>query len=153
MSARWKEYVVLLVDLQRAFFREGNQAAFPEFPANIQRLLATCRAEGIDLVHVRSRFRRDKSDWMPKFRQRQGIPCIEGSEGEEALPFAAEREGEYVLYKQTFDAFLLPDTPALLRETQKEFVLVAGLVTRICVFHSTVSSSTRRLLTPWMRRP
>ncbi|MFT5366340.1 MAG: nicotinamidase-related amidase [Candidatus Latescibacterota bacterium] len=141
MSDKWKDYVLMLIDLQSAFYPEGTQAAFPELPANVERVVATCRTEGIDIIHIRSRFRKDKSDWMPKYKKGNSIPCIEGSEGIKVLPFAKELRGEPVLYKQTFDAFLLPDTAELIQKINKRLVIIAGLVTKTCVFHATLSSS------------
>ena len=141
MTDFWKDYAVLLIDFQKTFYANETRALFPELPGNVERLLATCRGVGIDVIHIRSRFREDRSDWMPKYRVGNSIPCIEGSEGGETLVFAEEREGESVLFKKTFDAFLLPDTVDLIRQMEKRFVLTAGLVTETCLFHSTVSSS------------
>jgi nicotinamidase-related amidase len=140
----WSHFALLLVDVQRSFYPEGGRPDFPDYAANVARLLALCRAEGLEVIHVRSRFRSDKSDWMLMYRLRVPVshhPCVAGGEGEEPLPFAAEEPGEPVFYKQTFDALHAPDLVRYLRENDKRVLLVAGLVTSICVFFTAASAA------------
>jgi nicotinamidase-related amidase len=68
-------------------------------------------------------------------------PCVAGHEGEEPLSFAAREPGELVVYKQIFDALHTPDLVGYLRENDKRVILVAGLVTSICVFFTAASAA------------
>ncbi len=136
----WGPFAVLLIDVQRDFWPEELAERFPHFPANVARLLDFCRGQGVEIVHLRASFKPDMSDWMPTYKLRGSIPCVEGTEGVETLPFALEEPGELVIVKQTFDGFHNPETLRHLRDEGKRFVLTAGLVTSVCVLLTTVSA-------------
>jgi nicotinamidase-related amidase len=142
----WDRFALLLIDVQRDFWSERLAPSFPDFPANVARLLALCRRERLEVIHVRASFKPDMSDWMPKYRLRGRIPCVEGTEGVETLPFAMEKPGEVVIVKQTFDAFHNPNLLPYLRRNGKRFLLTAGLITSTCVFLTTASAAQLGLL-------
>ncbi len=136
----WSPFVLLLIDLQRDFWSQRVAEHFPEFPDNVQRLLALCREEGIEVVHLRAHFKADRSDWMPRYKLRGRIPCVEGTPGIETVPFALELPGEKVIAKHTFDGFHSPPLLPYLRERGRRFVLTAGLMTSTCVLLTTASA-------------
>jgi nicotinamidase-related amidase len=147
-SARdWRPFALLLVDVQRDFWSGDVATAFPDFPANVVRLLSCCRAEGIDVVHLRARFRPDGSDWMVNARLRGRTPCIDGTPGAETLAFAHEWPGEAVIVKHTWGGFHSPELSAHLRHQGKRFLLIAGLVTSVCVLFTAASAAQRGFLT------
>lgn len=143
----WELFALLLIDAQRDFWSEKMVEYFPDFPANVARLLALCRGEGLEVVHLRACFKPDMSDWMPKYRLRRRIPCVEGTTGAETLAFAVEKPGERVIVKQTFDGFHTSDLLPYLQERGKRFLLTAGLVTSTCVFLTTASATQLGFLT------
>jgi nicotinamidase-related amidase len=143
----WRPFALLLIDAQHDFWPQPLAAAFPAFPENVARLLALCRAEGIDVVHLRTRFRPDGSDWLVPARLRGRAPCVDGSPGAETLPFAHERPGEAVIAKQTWDGFQAEQLPAHLANRGTRFLLIAGLVTSVCVLFTAAAAAQRGLLT------
>jgi nicotinamidase-related amidase len=143
----WRPFAVLLIDAQSDFWSESVAAAFPAFPNNVSRLLSFCRATGIEVIHLRARFRPFGSDWMVNARLRGRIPCVEGTPGAETLDFARELPVEAVFVKQTWDGFQRPALAAHLRENGKRFLLVAGLVTSVCVLFTAASAAQGGFLT------
>jgi nicotinamidase-related amidase len=143
----WRPFALLLIDVQRDFWPETVAAAFPAFPANVARLLACCRDEGVDVVHLRARFRPDGSDWLVNARLRGRIPCVEGTPGVDTLPFAREHPGEAVVTKRSWDGFQTAELPAYLQDRGKRFLLLAGLVTSVCVLFTAASAAQRGFLT------
>ena len=137
----WDAFALLLIDVQYDFWPMEIAEHFPNFPARVTSLLKLCRAEGIDVIHLRASFEPDMSDWMVKYKLRGRIPCIAGTPGIDTLPFAIEANGETVIIKQTFDGFLTPDLLPLLRQRGKRFLLTAGLVTSTCVFLTTTTAA------------
>jgi nicotinamidase-related amidase len=135
-------YALLLVDAQKDFWPEKLANLYPDFPNHISNLLSLCREYGIDIIHVRASFKGDMSDWMPRYRIRKRIPCVEGTEGSEVLPFANELPSERIFTKQTFDSFHHPSLLTYLQERKKRFLMIAGLVTSTCVLF-TASSATQ----------
>lgn len=142
----WHRFVLLLIDVQWDFWPEETAKAFPHFPSNVEGLLEYCRSSDLDIVHVRAEFEPDGSDWMAPYRAKGEIPCVRGTPGAEALPFASERDDEPVLRKQTFDAFLQPDLLTRLHRARKSFILVAGLETSVCVLFTAASAVQRGFL-------
>ncbi len=143
----WEAFALLIIDMQYDFWPMEIAEHFPNFPARITSLLKFCRAEGIDVIHLRASFKPDMSDWMLKYKLRGRIPCIAGTPGIETLPFAVEVPGETVIIKHTFDGFLTPELFPLLRQRGKRFLLTAGLVTSTCVFLTTTSAAQSGFLT------
>ena len=105
----WSRFALLLIDVQEDFWTEDLARSFPSFPEKVAQLLSLCRAEGLEVIHLRASFKPDMSDWMPTYKLRGSIPCVEGAAGVETLPFALPRPGETVILKQTFDGFHSPD--------------------------------------------
>lgn len=143
----WSPWVLVLIDVQKDFWTPDHERAFPSFPQQIQDLLALCRHHGIEVVHVHSRFRADRKDWMPTYKTRGRIPCIEGTGGDAVVPFAAPAPGEAVFVKQTFDAFQQPELASHLRTREKRIVLTAGLETSYCVLLTSAGASQKGFLT------
>jgi len=146
-SKPWASWVLILIDVQKDFWTPDHKRAFPDFPHRISDLLALCRQQGIEVVHVHSRFRVDRSDWMPTYKTRGRIPCIEGTGGDAVLPFAAPEADESTFIKQTFDAFQRPEVTSHLRTRGKGIVLTAGLETSYCVSLTAAGASQQGFLT------
>jgi len=142
----WGQFALLLIDVQRDFWPERIAQSFPDFPANLARLLTFCRSEGLEIVHLRASFAPDMSDWMPTYKLRGRIPCVQGTAGVKTLPFALDKPGEKVIIKQTFDGFHNAELLRYLQEKRKRFVLTAGLVTSVCVFLTTASATQKGFL-------
>jgi nicotinamidase-related amidase len=142
----WGQFALLLIDAQKDFWTEERAENFAHFPTNVVRLLTLCRTEGIEVVHLRSSFEPDMSDWMPKYKLKGWIPCVQGTVGVETLPFALDNPGETVITKQTFDGFYNPELLRYLRQERKRFVLTAGLLTSVCVFLTTASAAQNGFL-------
>lgn len=143
----WTPFALILVDVQHDFWTERRQAAHPDFPARVEKLLASARERRIHIVHVRGAFEADGSDWMPRHRLLGEVPCVRGTAGIEPLPCARERPGEPVFFKQSFGGFALPKLEPHLRERGVRFVLVAGLVTSVCVLSTAIGAAERGFLT------
>ena len=146
ISRNWDSFALLLIDVQKDFWKGEMSQTFADYEKHVRQLLHMCRYEGIDVVHVRARFQKDESDWMVRYKSLDEIPCIEGTPGVEIFPVAAEIPGEFVIYKQSFDGFHKPALPAYLEKNQKRFVLVAGLVTSVCVFLTAATAAQRGYL-------
>jgi nicotinamidase-related amidase len=143
----WDQFALLLIDVQNDFWSQQMAKIYPDFPRNITTLLNFCRSENIEVIHLRASFKADMSDWMPKYILRERIPCVQGTGGDEVLPFAKENAGEKVIYKQTFDGFQNPELFQYLKQKNKRFVLTAGLVTSTCVLFTTTSAMQKGFLT------
>lgn len=142
----WSDYALLLIDVQEDFWPAGMDGKFPHFKDRVAALLSTCRAEKLDVLHIRATFQPDGSDWMARYRLRGSLPCITGTPGAAPMACALELPGEPLLYKHAFDSFTNPEVDAWLKAHGKRYVLVAGLVTAVCVLLTGMSASQRGYL-------
>jgi len=116
-------WTLVLIDLQNDYFPGGrNPLAGPvEAARNAGRLLERARSLGRPVFHVRHLAAPD----APFFR-----PGTEGSEIHEAV---RPRAGEPVVEKRFPNAFRETDLLARLRQTGAERLVVAGMMTHMCV--------------------
>ena len=142
----WSPFALLLIDVQKDFWTSEMQTAFPDFGENVTRLVELCRREGIDIVHLRATFKKDKSDWMVRYLFQDSIPCVAGTAGAQHFDFADDVGDEPVIIKQTFDGFLNPALAERLEAAGKRYLLVAGLVTSVCVLLTAAAAAQRGYL-------
>ena len=137
----WQSFALLLVDVQHDFWSDQLATDFPTFQQNTVELLRFCRQVGIEVIHLREVFRPDKTDWLPRYLLRGRSPCVRGTKGAGVLDFAAEQPGEKVIEKQTQNGFHSPELVPYLHSKDKRFLLVAGLVTSVCVVFTATSAA------------
>ena len=144
-----EQIALVLIDIQKDFWEPifGDQS-FELFPENIAKLLSISREKGFHIIHVRSVFQPDRSDWMLFYRPkgRGQIPCIAGTEGTEFTEFAEPMGGEKILEKQTFDSFIDTELDEHLQSRGIKTVLIAGLETSVCVLFTANSAYQRKYL-------
>ncbi|HTP28777.1 MAG TPA: cysteine hydrolase [Anaeromyxobacteraceae bacterium] len=138
----WQDFALLLVDVQKDFWSADLEKAFPQFHQNMEHLLRFCRESGIEVIHLREVFNdTDRSDWLPRYRMRGRSPCVRGTPGAGPLEEAAELPGEKIIEKQTQNGFHSVELLPYLCSKNKRYVLVAGLVTSVCVALTATSAA------------
>jgi len=145
-AGQWDLFALILIDVQKDFWTEAMPIGFPDFESNVASLLSLCRSQDIDVVHLRAQFKKDKSDWMPRYRLSDDIPCIEGRAGARVFEYGAAQGDEPVFIKQAFDGFLTDELQAWLNDNGKQYLLMAGLVTSVCVLFTAAAASQRGYL-------
>jgi nicotinamidase-related amidase len=144
-----KQVATILIDIQKDFWEPmSKDLDLASFPQNVEKLLSFSREHDFHIVHVKSVFQPDRSDWMLFYRPegRGQIPCIDGTEGIEFADFAKPLEGEKIIEKKTFDAFVNTSLDDYLIALGVKVVLIAGLETSICVLFTANSAYLRRYL-------
>ena len=140
----WDPFAILLIDVQEDFWPASTAAAFPAFPGRVTELLALARGCGIDVIHLHAQFKADRSDWMIRYKAGdRKLPCIEGTPGARVLSCAAPEPGERIIVKQSFDGFCNGALEQTLQAGKKRFLLVAGLITSVCVLLTAASAAQR----------
>jgi nicotinamidase-related amidase len=62
--------------------------------------------------------------------------AIKGTKGAEIVEELKPEEGDYVIYKRKYSAFVGTDLNLILRELKIERLILTGVVTDICVLHT-----------------
>ena len=144
-----EQIALVLIDIQKDFWDPmSGDSTFKDFPENVAKLLSLSREKCFNIVHIRSVFQPDRSDWMLFYRPegRGQTPCIAGTEGVEFSEFAKPLEGEKIVEKKTFDAFIGTNLDRYLQSHSIMTLLVAGLETSVCVLFTANSAYLRNYL-------
>ena len=144
---------LLLIDIQPEWYSQSHiSKLFPKLPQNISNLLEVCRQlPNIDVVHIRALYsksnnninKEDWSKWIETFEELnpEKQTQIDGTINVES--FAKEIGDEKLFLKPTFDAFLGTDLEKYLKEKNIQRVLIAGLITSVCVQATACSAFLR----------
>lgn len=115
---------LILVDIQRDYF-PGGRMAQPDAENAGRRaaeLLARCRAASMPVIHVRHESIRPGSTFF-----------LPGTEGADIHPLVAPLPGEPVVTKNFPNSFRDTNLPDLLRDRGATDLIVAGMMTHMCI--------------------
>jgi nicotinamidase-related amidase len=140
---------LILVDIQNDFWEPFKQ--LPEYaslPENVRRLREYAEKNDFPVIHVRSLFNKDRSDWMLFYRPegRGTTPCIIGTSGAEFTEFTEPKNGEKVITKKVFDSFNGTDLLEHLNGLGVKSVLISGIETSVCVLFTATSAYLNRII-------
>lgn len=142
-------HALLVVDVQNDFL---NDVPDPEaYRRSVTSLLWYCRGTGIGVYHLRVSREVDRSNWLPFEMRRDRAPCIRGTVGAETPQWAEALPDEPVIQKDAFDGFLGTDLEERLRTAGITHVLLAGLVTSVCVLITALAAMQRGFLVTVVR--
>jgi len=118
---------LVIVDIQRDYFPGGRMPLHePEAAAaNAGRVLEAFRASGEPVVHVQH------------LSPAGGGFLIEGTEGAEIMAPVTPGDGETVITKRAPNSFLGTDLEQHLRGLEAEEVVIAGMMTSMCIDATT----------------
>lgn len=140
---------LVLVDIQKDFWDPYKHLSdYNDLPKKVKKLRAYAQENGVPVIHIRSLFNMDRSDWMLFYRPegRGNTPCIEGSSGAEFTEFAKPMLGETVITKKVFDSFNGTQLLQHLINLGVKTVLISGIETSVCVLFTATSAYLNRIL-------
>ena len=127
-GARWKQ-IESFPELEYYYDRLENTVI-----PNVQRLMATCRAKGVEVIHLRIASQtRDGRDMRLK-RLGHGVgDTPKDNTAAQILPDVGPQGDEIVITKTTSNAFYSSNIDLVLRSLGIRNVIVVGVVTQGCV--------------------
>jgi nicotinamidase-related amidase len=135
----WNEYALVLIDVQNDFVNDlVNDGEKEQYIENVKGLLNICRTNGIEVIHLNGKFKKDKSDWLNFIKYNGHSVLVEETEGFNHGDFVDPIGTEKVIYKQSLDAFINTELDSYLKYKQKKFLFVAGLDTSVCVLFTAM---------------
>ena len=144
---------VVMIDMQRDFILPGgfgetlgnNVGLLAAIVPTAKRLLDTCRAAGMTIIHTKECHRPDLADCPPSKLSRgnptlrigdkaaMGRILIDGEEGSDFVPELAPHPGDIVLTKPGKGAFYATPLGDILRLKDITHLLFGGVTTEVCV--------------------
>ncbi|GMF71494.1 unnamed protein product [Aspergillus oryzae] len=126
----------LVLDLQKGVTGQILDDSTPKRESYIDRLASVVKAareKSIQIIHVKTAFRRDFPDLHPRNPSAQRvIPTGKYTEGDESVelhPAVAPHENDIVTTKRRVSAFVGSDLDVVLRSSRIENLVVVGLIT------------------------
>jgi len=125
---------VIVIDMLNDFVLSGAPLEVPKakdiIPA-IKKRLEDARHKMIPIIYTCDSHYKDdvEFDKWPKH-------AIKGTSGAEIVEELKPKEGDYVICKRKYSAFVGTDLNLLLKELKIERLILTGVVTDICVLHT-----------------
>lgn len=135
---------MLVIDMQKDFFNRKIPKKDKEYL-----LVKTCELLNIfwgyqlPVIHLITRFRKDKRDVMPHMRHRNDYFCIEKTEGCQELEEVRARENERVIIKKRYSGFYRTSLDRELKALDITALILTGIFTHACVQMTAIDAYQR----------
>ncbi len=139
---------VLMIDVQKAFTDESQQQKYPPLAEVLDRSRAfvrSARRAGVRVIWVQVTHPAETNSpaWLRQHTRRPATYLDTGSEEAEFHPGFGPEDGELLITKHRYSAFVGTPLELILRSLGVETLIVAGLTTDVCV-SSTVRDAFQR---------
>jgi len=127
---------LIIIDCQNDFIKDRSpyscQMLDDKLVGRIKEIIAFARERGIKIIYTQHSIEADKSNM--EFGEPEDVrACIVGTEGWEIIGDLKPREGELVVRKDKYDAFVGTGLEETLRGLKTDTVILAGVLTNNCV--------------------
>jgi len=137
---------LLLVDLQYDFLNSpGLQPPAGKVISKTAALLEACRRRQVPVVHIWTTHRPGEDRRLPHLKAAGRQVCVEGTHGHRTPEVLRPVEGETIVHKYAFNAFLSGELEAALRRLACTTVILAGVHFHTCVRTAATESLERGL--------
>jgi nicotinamidase/pyrazinamidase len=132
---------LLIVDMLNDFVRKDGALVVPhalDLIPNQKKLLEKARQTKVKVIYLADHH-------LPNDREFEKWPphAIAGTPGSDVIQELRPREGEQVIPKRRYSGFFGTDLDLILRESGVESIILAGVLTDICVMYTSADASAR----------
>lgn len=137
---------ILVIDVQYDFINEDG--AIPcvggrDMVPRINRLTDAGRKAGIPIIFTQEFHRKEKMDFGRELDGAESYHCMEGTEGVEIVKELKIEQGDYVIKKPRYSAFLKTDLELLLNGLEVmpgDTLIIVGDATNVCVHYTSAEA-------------
>lgn len=137
---------ILVIDVQYDFIKEDG--AIPcvggrDMVPRINRLTDAGRKAGIPVIFTQEFHRKEKMDFGRELDGAESYHCMEGTEGVEIVKELKIEQGDYVIKKPRYSAFLKTDLELLLNGLgvmPGDTLIIVGDATNVCVHYTSAEA-------------
>jgi nicotinamidase-related amidase len=134
---------LLVIDLQKYFYHLDPAIFNEKLIPNISRALEFTRSHKIPVIHIATKYKRDKSDWPLTWRKRDTIWCLEGTDETEMIDALMPLSNEKVVYKTRYSGFYHTGLQKILVDLNTDSIIVAGYACDVCVRLTIIDAYNR----------
>lgn len=140
------ESALLILNMQKAFKDLKEEEFIDKLIPNIKRAEAIARKNKIHIIHVRTAYKRNKSNWPRARMNYEKMWCEENCWESEFIEELAPINDEIIISKCRFSSFYNTNLERYLYENKIEHVFIAGYATDICIRFTVVDAYNRDIL-------
>jgi nicotinamidase-related amidase len=140
------ESALLIIDMQKLFKDLKNEEFDNILIPNIVKVLNIARNKKIPIIHVRTIYKKNKSNWPRVNIHYEKMWCQEGSWESEFIDGLTPLEGELIINKSRFSGFYNTNLELYLYENRIEHIFLAGYATDVAIRFTAVDAYNRDIL-------
>ena len=137
---------ILVIDVQYDFIKEDG--AVPcvggwDIVPRVNQLTDAGRRAGIPIIFTQEFHRKEKVDFGRELDGAEPYHCLEGSEGVEIVKELNVKDGDYVIKKPRYNAFLKTDLELLLNGLgipPGDTLIIVGVATNVCIHYTSAEA-------------
>ncbi len=140
---------LLIIDMQHDFLEANAPVLCPTgyqiIPA-LQRLAATARQVGVPVVYTQEVHRPTKIDFGRELDGEESLHCVDGTPGVQIVPELTPSQGDILVRKPRYSAFLGTDLPYVLNGIgvrPGDTMIVTGVATDVCIHYTCADAHQR----------
>lgn len=134
---------IIIIDLQKYFYNLATSKFENKINPNIEKLLQFARQTKIKIIHVKTVYKKDKSNWPEAYKTRDAMWCMENTEDCEIIQSALPTENETVIIKKRFSSFYETKLDEVLQQNKIDTLFIAGFSGDVCVRMTTMDAFNR----------
>ncbi len=137
---------LVIIDMQYYFISDTLQKTFPEItlPNKIVPLIKNCLNEArqlqIPILHIKTEYKLDKSNWPKSRLHREILYCMQGTQEAEIISELQPTKNETVILKSRFSGFYNTGLEDWLKSNDINTIVLAGYALDCCVRFTAVDA-------------
>lgn len=137
---------LLLIDMQKVFKDLRSEEFENILIPNVVSALNIARNKNIPIIHVRTRYKKNKSNWPRVRLNYEKMWCEEGSWESEFIDEIFQLEDELIIDKCRFTAFYNTNLERYLYENRIEHIYLSGYSTDVSIRATAIDAYNRDIL-------
>ncbi|MCL9783453.1 cysteine hydrolase [Vibrio sp. S4M6] len=136
--------LLLVIDMQEDFFREGRLAKKrARFTDSLNELISAFRLKNQNIIWVRQVFKDDLSDSYLALRHSGHKWTVDGTHGCELLSELDKLCSEHEIIKKRYSAFFRTELDSILNKLSPNEIVIAGVNTHACIRVTAIDAYQR----------
>jgi len=124
---------LLIIDMQKYFYDLSPEIFNNKIIPNLKKQISVFRNSQKKIIHIRTIYSNDKSNW-PKIRKSDStIWCLENSGSEEYILGFEPQKGENEVIKTRYSSFFETNLGCILKEEKIEKLFIGGFSSDVCI--------------------
>jgi len=137
---------LLIIDMQHDFL--DADGAVPcvggwQIVPGIQQLATAARRAGVPVIYTQEMHRPTRIDFGRELDGTEGLHCVEGTHGVQIVPDLMPQDGDTLVRKRRYSAFLGTDLPYILNGFgvhPGDTLIITGVATDVCVHYTAADA-------------